>query len=64
MDMSAFISFPSVVFFTIGIIGMAAMSIFAKKLDGTDPKSNWIEQITNTIAQAAFFIGLLLMQKY
>ena len=51
-------SFPSIFFFIIGIIGMTLMSIFAKKLDPNDSKSNWIEQITNIVAQGGFLLGI------
>ena len=54
-------SFYSRIFFTLWIIGMSLMSFFAVKLDPADPKANWIEQITNSIAQsflclAAYFL--------
>ena len=42
-------------------IGMVLMSIFAFTLDSSDPKSNWIEQITNGIAQAAIFVGIIIL---
>ena len=58
----ALVSFPSVIFFAIGILGMVMMGVFAKKLDSSDSKANWIEQLTNGIAQAAIFIGLLLLK--
>ena len=58
---NAFISFPSIIFFIIGIIGIILMTIFAIKLDSSDSKANWIEQLTNGIAQCAIFIGLLLL---
>lgn len=45
----------------IGIIGMISMVIFSIKLDSTDPKSNWIEQIANSISQLGFFIAFLTM---
>ncbi len=51
--------FPSIIFFSITMLGMICMSIFAIKLDNTKAKSNWIEQITNTIAQLCFLIGVL-----
>ena len=38
-------------FFTLWIIGMSLMTLFAIKLDSSDPKANWIEQITNGISQ-------------
>ena len=58
---AAVISAPSVFFFAAGLIGMILMGIFASKLDSSDLRSNWIEQITNALAQAAFFFGILLL---
>ena len=58
---SAVISLPSVVFFAVGVIGMALMGVFAAKLDSSDVRSNWIEQLTNAAAQAAVFIGIVLL---
>ena len=58
---AAVVSFPSVIFFAIGVTGMVLMAVFAAKLDPADLRSNWIEQLTNTIAQAAIFIGILLL---
>ncbi len=52
------VSFPAVLLFGITVVGMVLMGIFAKKLDGTKVKSNWIEQITNAIAQGCFLIGV------
>lgn len=57
----AIISFPSVIFFAIGLLGMIAMGVLGKKLDSSDSKANWIEQLTNGIAQAAIFVGILLI---
>lgn len=61
--LAAIISMPSVIFFAAGVLGMVLMGIFAAKLDSTNVRSNWIEQLTNTAAQASFFIGILLLQK-
>lgn len=61
---SAVTSMPSLACFIVGIIGMVLMSVFAVKLDSSDVKSNWIEQLTNGIAQAAFFVGILFLLKY
>lgn len=58
---AAFMRLPSCFFFLIGLLGMVLMMVFAVKLDSSDVKANWIEQLTNGIAQAAFFIGLLLL---
>ena len=53
--------FPSCVFFIAGALGMILMCIFAFRLDSSDPRSNWIEQITNAIAQICIFAGLMLV---
>ena len=58
---AAVISFPSVIFFGVGVIGMVLMGVFAAKLDSADVRSNWIEQLTNALAQAAIFVGILLL---
>ena len=55
------LSFPSIVFFGITIAGMIAMMVFAFKLDGTKARNNWIEQITNAIAQGCLVLGILTM---
>ena len=57
---SAIVSLPSVIFFAVGVIGMGLMGVFAAKLDSADVRSNWLEQLTNAIAQAAIFVGILL----
>jgi len=44
-------SFYSKLFFTLWIIGMSLMVLLAIKLDSSDPKANWIEQITNSVSQ-------------
>lgn len=51
--------FPTCLFFGITVIGMICISIFAFILDSTKVKSNWIEQITNAIAQGCFLLGVL-----
>lgn len=59
--LSYLLSFPSNVFFTIGMLLMLAMLVFAFTLDNSKKSNNWIEQITNIIAQLSFFIGILLI---
>ncbi len=59
--MAGVLSFPSVFFFVITIIGMICMMVFAVKLDSTKLSSNWIEQITNAIAQGCLMLGILTM---
>ncbi|MDO5446032.1 MAG: hypothetical protein Q4F31_10490 [Eubacteriales bacterium] len=58
---NAITALPAIVFFIIGAAGIVLMMVFAFALDGSKVKSNWIEQITNGIAQAAFFVGILLL---
>lgn len=53
-------SLPSGIFFVLGVVGMVAMAIMGSKLDRKDAKGNWIEQITNAVAQGMFLIGILL----
>lgn len=59
--MAGILSFPSALFFIITIIGMICMMVFAVKLDSTKLSSNWIEQITNAIAQGCLLLGILSM---
>lgn len=53
--------FPACVFFALGALGMVLMTVFAFGLDAGDVRANWVEQITNGIAQLCIFIGLLLV---
>ena len=53
-------AFPQIILFVVTFAGMLMMGVFAKKLDPTKTKSNWIEQITNAVAQGCFLIGVLL----
>ena len=53
-------SFPAVLFFGITVLGMLLMIVFAFALDSTKARSNWIEQITNALAQGSFLLGVLL----
>ena len=59
--LAAVVSLPSVLFFAVGAIGMVLMGVFAAKLDSADVRSNWIEQLTNAIAQASVFAGILFL---
>ena len=56
---AAILSFPAGMFFGITLVGMILMGVFAAKLDSTKVRSNWIEQITNAIAQGCFLLGVL-----
>ena len=53
--------FPACIFFLMGAFGMVLMTVFAFRIDSSDPKVNWTEQIVNGLAQLCFFIGLLLV---
>lgn len=59
--LSGLLSFPSCIFFAIGVIGMILMTVLAFKADSSNPKVNWTEQIINTTAQLCFFVGLMLV---
>ena len=59
--LTAVTSLPSAAFFALGVAGMVLMGVFAARLDSSDVRSNWIEQLTNTAAQAAIFVGILLL---
>ena len=52
-------SFISRIFFTLWIIGMSLMSIFAITLDSSNLKVNWIEQITNSISQCFLSLAVI-----
>lgn len=51
---------PASLFFILGLALMVLMIVFAFTLDSKNVKANWIEQITNGVAQIAFFVGLLM----
>ena len=53
--------FPACIFFGLGVLGMVLMTIFAVRLDSSDPRANWLEQGVNGIAQGCILIGLLLV---
>lgn len=53
--------FPCVIFFAIGCVCMTAMIILAFALDPANSRSNWIEQIVNTIAQLCFLLGIMII---
>lgn len=55
------LSVPTCIFFAITVIGMICMTVFAFTLDGTKARSNWIEQITNAVAQGCLLAGIISM---
>lgn len=58
---SGLLGFPACVFFAAGALVMVMMCVFALRMDSSDPKSNAIEQVTNSVAQICFFVGLMLV---
>lgn len=54
------LAFPAVLCFSVTLLGMILMSIFAFTLDASKSRSNWIEQITNAIAQGCLLMGVLI----
>ena len=59
--LSALTSPPSAYLFLAGLAGMGLMGYFGAKLDASDVRSNWIEQLTNAAAQLCIFLGLWLL---
>lgn len=59
--LNSLLQFPSCIFFAAGLVGMILMSVFAFRLDSSDSKSNWLEQMVNGAAQASFFVGICLL---
>lgn len=55
------LSFPECIFFGVGVFSFVLMTIFAFALDSKNVRSNWIEQITNSVGQIGFFVGLMLL---
>lgn len=56
--------FPACVFFALGALGalgMVCMCVFARRLDSSDSRANWLEQGVNALAQICIYIGLLLV---
>ena len=58
---SGVMSVPSLIFFILGIVGIAGMVICAAKMDKYDVKANLIEQIINSFAQGFVLIGVLFL---
>ena len=58
---AALTAFPSSLFLLAWVLAMCAMGYFASHLDSSDPKANWIEQLTNAAGQAALLAAVLLL---
>jgi hypothetical protein len=52
------LSFPAVLFFILGLIGICFMVSFARKA-GETTSEVWKEELTNSAAQLMFLIGIL-----
>ena len=59
--LAAVTSFPAALFLVVWIGCMCAMGWFAGHNDQTNAHSNWVEQGTNAIGQAALLVALLCM---
>ena len=52
------------IFMPVGFLLLLAaliMCVFARRLDSSDPRANWLEQGVNALAQICIYIGLLLV---
>lgn len=58
---AALTAFPSSLFLLAWVLAMCAMGYFASHLDSSDPKANWVEQLTNAAGQAALLAAVLLL---
>ncbi len=54
-------AFPGNILFIIGILCMIAMIFFAKFMDASSKRANYIEQSVNLVAQLSFFLGVMLI---
>ncbi len=52
-------SFPTLLFFIMGILCMIKMALLAKNTDNDNAKANWVEQGINSLGQACFLLGIL-----
>lgn len=57
----AVLSLPSAIFFALGLVAMLVMIVLSFSFERDSAQHNWRAQIINLIAQASFFIGLLLL---
>lgn len=53
--------FPVCILLLLGVFGMVLMGVFAMKLDSSKARTNWIEQITNCLAQLSIFFAVMLL---
>ena len=59
--LQAAVQMPSILFFVLGILGLAGMIFCARKFDRHDIRGNWIEQIINAVAQGCVMLGVLFL---
>lgn len=58
---AALTSLPSGPLFLLWVCAMCAMGYLGSHLDSSDPKANWVEQLTNAAGQAALLAAVLLL---
>ena len=58
--LQGFTHWLSIVFLSLAGLGILLMILFSVILDSSDARSNWIEQITNSIAQGCLLIACLI----
>lgn len=54
-------SFPCNTLFLIAIAGFLVMGVLAAKMDSSDKKANWIEQIVNLVAELCILFGVVII---
>ena len=57
---SGIFSFPAIIFFVLGAVGIGRMFYLARHNNQMNAHANWIEQWTNALTQLCFMIGILL----
>lgn len=55
-------AWPQAAFFAAALLLMIFMGVLSRRFDRRDAKKNWRAQLVNTLAQAAIFLGILLIK--
>ena len=53
------LSYPSIVFFGLMLVGMIILMIMGIKLDKMDVRSNWMEQFMNIFMESMLLLGVI-----
>ncbi len=56
-------SFPCNISFLIAIVAFVIMGILGAKMDSSDKKANWIEQIVNLVAEVCILIAVIIISQ-